>query len=86
LVYLLLLAALFSVFQPLASLMRNHREVRYLITPANLVWSAGAVIAADAASTFAPPSIFHFTCSTPASVNQAARTWSAVAPMREDRT
>jgi lipid A ethanolaminephosphotransferase len=44
----LLVAALLSVFQPLASLMRNHREVRYLITPANLVWSMGAVIAADA--------------------------------------
>ena len=40
--------ALYAVFQPMASLMRNHREVRYLITPANMVWSIGAVAAADA--------------------------------------
>jgi lipid A ethanolaminephosphotransferase len=40
--------ALIAVFQPMASLMRNHREVRYLITPANMVWSIGAVVAADA--------------------------------------
>jgi len=38
----LLLAAL-SAFQPLASLMRNHREVRYLVTPANVLWSAASV-------------------------------------------
>jgi lipid A ethanolaminephosphotransferase len=38
---------LILVFQPMASLMRNHREVRYLVTPANLVWSVGAVAAAD---------------------------------------
>ncbi len=44
----LLLGAVMAVFQPLASLMRNHRELRYLITPANLVWSLGAVVAADA--------------------------------------
>ena len=37
-----------AVFQPLSSLMRNQRELRYLVTPANLVWSAGAVVAADA--------------------------------------
>jgi lipid A ethanolaminephosphotransferase len=41
-------AALLSVFQPMASLMRNHREVRYLVTPANLVWSVGAVAVSDA--------------------------------------
>ena len=35
-------------FQPLAALMRNHKEVRYLITPANVLWSAGSVLAADA--------------------------------------
>lgn len=32
--------AVFAVFQPFASLMRNHKEARYLVTPANLVWSA----------------------------------------------
>lgn len=37
-----------AMFQPLASLMRNHKEMRYLITPANLVWSTGAVLARDA--------------------------------------
>jgi lipid A ethanolaminephosphotransferase len=43
----LLVGALLSVFQPLASLMRNQRELRYLVTPANVLWSAGAVAAAD---------------------------------------
>ncbi len=41
-------ALLAAMFQPLASLMRNHREVRYLVTPANLLWSTGAVLARDA--------------------------------------
>ncbi|MCK6424111.1 MAG: phosphoethanolamine--lipid A transferase [Burkholderiaceae bacterium] len=40
--------ALLAVFQPLASLMRNHKEVRYLVTPANALWSIGAVLASDA--------------------------------------
>jgi lipid A ethanolaminephosphotransferase len=43
-----LVAAVLAAYQPLASLMRNHREVRYLITPANLLWSTGTVLAADA--------------------------------------
>ncbi len=38
---------LLSVFQPFSSLMRNQRELRYLITPANLVWSSGVVAAAE---------------------------------------
>ena len=41
-------AALMWQFQPLAALMRNHKEVRYLITPANVLWSMGSVVAADA--------------------------------------
>lgn len=45
---------LILVFQPMASLMRNHREVRYLVTPANLVWSVGAVAAADMRGAAAP--------------------------------
>jgi lipid A ethanolaminephosphotransferase len=49
-----IVAALLSVFQPMASLMRNHREVRYLVTPANLLWSAGAVLVADARGAAAP--------------------------------
>ena len=43
-----LVGAVVSVFQPLASLMRNHKEVRYLITPANLLWSVGSIAVADA--------------------------------------
>jgi lipid A ethanolaminephosphotransferase len=39
--------ALLVVFQPFASLMRNHREVRYLITPANMVWSLGSVLVSE---------------------------------------
>ncbi|HMW17922.1 MAG TPA: phosphoethanolamine--lipid A transferase [Accumulibacter sp.] len=31
--------ALLAIFQPFSSLMRNHKEVRYLITPANYLWS-----------------------------------------------
>ena len=34
---------LLLVFQPFSSLMRNHKEVRYLATPANYVWSLAAV-------------------------------------------
>ena len=39
--------ALLTAFQPLASLMRNNHEVRYLITPGSVVWSLGAVLAKD---------------------------------------
>lgn len=41
-------AALLPVFKPFASLMRNHKEVRYLAAPVNALWSTGAVIAAQA--------------------------------------
>ena len=41
------LCALLSVFQPLSSLMRNHKELRYLVTPANYLWSIGSVMAGD---------------------------------------
>ena len=34
-------------YKPLAALMRNHKELRYLVTPANSLWSFGAVLAAD---------------------------------------
>lgn len=44
----MLAATLLAVFEPLATLTRNHREVRYLVTPGNYLWSAGAVLAADA--------------------------------------
>ncbi len=40
--------SLLAVFQPFSSLIRNHREVRYLVTPANTWWSLAAVAARDA--------------------------------------
>jgi lipid A ethanolaminephosphotransferase len=43
-----LVATLWAVFQPFSALMRNNRAVRYQITPANVVWSLGAVAVADA--------------------------------------
>jgi len=47
-------AALWMAFQPLASLMRNQRELRYLVTPANVLWSATA-LARDASRAPAGP-------------------------------
>lgn len=44
---LLLVAAILVEFRPLSSMMRNQRELRYLITPANVLWSTGSVVAAD---------------------------------------
>lgn len=50
---LLLLAFLLGVggllwqYKPLSALMRNHKDLRYLVTPANSLWSFGAVLAAD---------------------------------------
>jgi lipid A ethanolaminephosphotransferase len=40
--------ALMWQFQPLASMSRNHKEMRYLVTPLNTLWSLGTVLAADA--------------------------------------
>ncbi len=45
---LVLVGALMSIFQPFASMMRNHKEMRYLATPSNYLWSIGAVAAAQA--------------------------------------
>ena len=39
----LLVGALMSIFQPFASLMRNHKEMRYLATPSNFLWSTSVV-------------------------------------------
>ena len=41
-------------FKPFSALMRNQRELRYLVTPANLVWSLGRVLAMDAQGASAP--------------------------------
>ena len=46
--------ALLVVFQPFASLMRNHHEVRYLITPGNIVFSLGSVLASETRSAAKP--------------------------------
>jgi len=43
----LLVGALLTIFQPFASMMRNHKEMRYLATPSNLLWSTAAVGAAQ---------------------------------------
>ena len=40
--------ALVPVFKPFASLMRGHKEVRYLAAPVNFLWSTGAVVAKQA--------------------------------------
>ena len=50
----LLAGALLSVFQPLASLMRNHKELRYLVTPANVLWSLAVVAGVDARAAQGP--------------------------------
>ena len=44
----LLVGTLLLFFQAISSMMRNHKEMRYLITPANYLWSIGAVAAAQA--------------------------------------
>ena len=40
-------AAALVVFKPVSSLLRKHKEVRYLVAPANFLWSLGSVIASD---------------------------------------
>ena len=40
--------ALMAGFQQIAPLMRNHKEVRYLITPANYLYSLARVLGTDA--------------------------------------
>ncbi len=41
-------ASLMVVFHDLAPLMRNNKEIRYLITPGNLLYSLARVLSADA--------------------------------------
>jgi lipid A ethanolaminephosphotransferase len=43
----LFVGSLLAVYQPFSSLMRNHKELRYLVTPGNVLWSVGAVAAAE---------------------------------------
>ena len=46
--------ALFVVFQDFASVMRNHKQVRYLINPLNSVYAVGKVVADQAPRTQQP--------------------------------
>ena len=46
--------ALLAVFQDVAPLMRNNKEIRYLITPANYLYSLVRVISADAGTAARP--------------------------------
>jgi lipid A ethanolaminephosphotransferase len=43
-----LVGTILAIFQPFSSLMRNQKELRYLITPANYSWSLAKVLADDA--------------------------------------
>lgn len=47
-------AALLAVFQPFASLMRNQRETRYLITPGNVLVSLATVLGRETRAAAAP--------------------------------
>ena len=49
--------ALLAVFQPVAALMRNHKEARYLITPGNVLWSTASVLAGDARGAVRPRAV-----------------------------
>ena len=49
-----LVAVVMSVFQPLSSLMRNQKELRYLITPSNYLWSMASVAIGDARAKAGP--------------------------------
>lgn len=46
--------SIFLVFQDFSSLMRNHKEVRYLITPSNYLYSLARVVSKDSAQADKP--------------------------------
>ena len=50
----LALAAVWAAYQPLASLMRNQRELRYLITPINVLWSGTVALKSRATEAAIP--------------------------------
>jgi len=45
--FVLLIGSVLLVFQDFSALMRNQKDLRYLITPANVLYSSGRVLAAD---------------------------------------
>lgn len=49
-----LVAGLLLVFQDFSAVIRNQRALRYLVTPANLVYSAARVLAVDSAVAAVP--------------------------------
>lgn len=53
-VVLVMLGTAWAVFQPLSSALRQHRELRYLVTPANVLWSSAQVLVRDARGAAAP--------------------------------
>jgi lipid A ethanolaminephosphotransferase len=48
------LALVWLAYQPLASLVRNHHDLRYLITPANVLWSGALAMRNDVRRASAP--------------------------------
>ncbi|MBV8035069.1 phosphoethanolamine transferase [Roseateles sp.] len=46
-----------SVFATLSSTMRNHKSIRYMVTPLNAVYSVGAVAARNLAGPKGPPAV-----------------------------
>lgn len=46
--------SLMAIFQDVAPLMRNHKEIRYLITPANYLYSLARVLGEDASAATKP--------------------------------
>jgi lipid A ethanolaminephosphotransferase len=46
--------SLWAIFQPFSSLTRNQKELRYLITPANYLWSLAKVVADDSRAAALP--------------------------------
>lgn len=45
--FVLLIGSVLLVFQDFSALMRNQKDLRYLITPANVLYSSGRVLASD---------------------------------------
>jgi lipid A ethanolaminephosphotransferase len=51
---IILVVVLLLVFQDVAALMRNQRELRYLITPANIVYSTARTLGSEGAAKASP--------------------------------
>jgi lipid A ethanolaminephosphotransferase len=51
---LVAVASLWAIYQPFSSLTRNQKELRYLITPANYLWSLAKVVVDDSRAAAQP--------------------------------